>query len=167
MVEPRENIMAILRQAAEKYPDVPNALKWARPRIVGLPEFEEQVSDIITHCLREWLYDIRHEANSKMRKDAAHSQMKTNLGESKSVQEVAEQLFAYRIAGTLLGLVMGEDLPGIVESESAKAEGHSFNARLATLLMPMVPKGKAVEQVISGRKLWEIFQKAERKGKAA
>ena len=67
-------------------------------------------------------------------------------------------VYNYRIGGTLLGLVFGKDLLGIAEHERAIAEGHTFNARLAEALNPIVPANKRVKDAVAEKRLQMIFR---------
>lgn len=160
-----ESFLSIVKKMAFRYgTNIEKAVENAETAIRQLPEFGEIQRGLVTEAIRHLIHDARHKANLKMRRESGSHVAPTRVttGSSTVVKRVAESLFNYRIAGTLLGVLTGEDLPGIIESESNIAEGHTFNANLCRKLLPLVEKDKTVKDSVSQAKLKTLFASASK-----
>lgn len=160
-----ENVLRIVEEMAAKYPaDIPKAIERAEKDIRSLPEFDELVSMLVRNTVQELVYDARHRANTRMRREAGDygGQAKVVSGNSACLGRVCVSVYSYHIAGTKLGLVKGADLEAIAESERAIASGHLFNVRLCSKLKGLVPADKCVQEVVSEKKLRALFKSCSR-----
>lgn len=155
-------VLDIVRKATEDNKgDIDKAVEVAEAKIRKLKDYDKIVSKLIHNGIRGLVHDFRHSANTRMRKQAGDytKPPKVQEGTCKAVNKAIESHYDYYIAGTTLGEVFGEDLPRIVDSERAIGEGHFFNVRLGeALISAKVPETKRVKQVISNRRLNQIWQ---------
>ena len=160
MMEFPKSVEAIVDRAAKKFPsDISKAIDQADKEIRKLPEFDELVSMLIRKAVAQLIYDARHSVTNQIKRDSGMygGPAKVIAGLSKSVNRVAESIYAIRIAGTMLGELFGRDLPGIADSEMAIGHGHLFNARLCQRLAALVPEDKRVQEAVKEKKLQAIF----------
>lgn len=158
-----ESLLTVVKRAVKKYPaDIEKCVAEAEKLLRKRKAFTEWVGMLITQGVQEIVYDIRHQINVRIKKENKEYGGKSTVipGASEAVQEV-ESVYAYRIAGTMLGLVLGADLRGIADSEAAIANGHQFNSILARRLMPLVPKDKRVQDVVTEKRLQKMFREAQ------
>lgn len=156
-----ENVLRIVEEAAGKHPaDIPKAVERAEKGIRGLAEFDELVSMLVRNTVQELVYDARHRANTRMRREAGDygGPAKVVSGDSASLGRVCESVYSYRIAGTVLGLVKGADLQAIAEGERSVASGHLFNVRLCLKLQELVPADKRVQDAVTEKRLRGLFK---------
>ena len=159
-----ESVLRAVERAADNHPaDIQKAIDAAEKAIRRLPEFETLVADLVRSAVQEMVYDARHSSNVTMRRLAGEygGPAKTVSGDSAAVTRAAESLYCYRIAGTVLGSVLGEQLGDIAASELAKADGHAFNGRLCLRLKAMVPKEKQVRECVSEKRLMTVFKEVQ------
>jgi len=155
-----DEIQTIVKAAAAKHGDeISKAVDNAVWRIRKLSDFKSMVDGLVRSAIQELVYDARHKMNIKIRQDmGSYGQpAKTITGASVAVAMASASLYSYYIDGTSLGSVQGSDLARIAESETAKADGCTFNAALATRLDKIVPNKKLVRDVVSEAKLKKIF----------
>ena len=160
-----KNLQAVIRAAAEEHENIDDAVDAIQPVVRGLPNFVGELRDLlVTYAIRALLADARHVLNDQMKRAVRNPPPlpKVIPGRSKAVQEVCDSLYKYRIAGTFLGNLRGEQLLEIAEAEQKRGEGHLFNSRLCVALDKLVPKKKRVQDAVSERKLNTIFQKTEK-----
>jgi hypothetical protein len=153
-------VLDIIDRAATRYgDDIPKAVTAAEKAIRKLPDFAELAGMFVRHAVQEMLYDSRHKTNTATRKAEGKygGPGKVVAGASDAVGRAAESVYLYFIGGKTLGALRGDELPLIAESESAKATGHEFNARLCERLRPLVKDNKTVRESVSERKLRQIF----------
>ena len=165
MEMPKE-VLDLAAEIAVKYgADIEKATDALDRAIRKLPEFEDLTENLLRMAEQELIYDARHQANIRTRLENGGygGPAKVVSGDSEAVKRVAQSVYAYAIAGTMLGMVLGDQLPDIAASEAARAEGHAFNARLCERLAGMVPKGKRVREVVSEKRLQSIFREVETK----
>lgn len=165
-----DSVINAATAAAEAYPDdVAAAASAAEYDIRGLAEFPALVASLVSAAVRELVYDARHAANVRTRKQAGRygTPAKVVPGGSPAVERVYESVYDYYIGGTTLGALKGEDLQGIAEREQGLAEGHLFNASLCGRLATRVPVGRRVRDVVPEQELRKMFKKLEEEKYAA
>ncbi len=125
---------------------------------------DKQLGEIfITSAIQELVYERRHQDNRDIKRaiGAYDSTRKVKQEESQAVQRVFESVYEYRIAGTILGDLLGEQLLPIADSEEAIANGHMANGTLLRKLRPMVRNGCKVRDEVSVRKLVNVFKQVK------
>ena len=160
MVDYPSNVLRICEAAVNRHAsDIEKAVVEAEKKVRDLPEFPELVDKLIHTAIQEIIYDIRHHANVRMKQNMGSygGRAKVTSGSCPTVNRIAEDLYRYSIAGTILGLVTGKQLPEIADSEAAVGNGHLFNARLCRSLAKIVPEDKRVQDVVNQKKLKEIW----------
>ena len=158
-----DSVLAICNRSIDGRPDVRKAIDWAARAIRGLPEYETFVSQLVYGAIENCVYEARHKANCAMRQQLGDYSKppKVVSGSDEAVARVAAAVYTYRIAGTVLGLLTGAELPALADTEAARAGGHAFNAALCRRLAQIVPEKKTVRDSISEKKLREIFQSVQ------
>lgn len=161
-----EEVLNAVKAASKKHPgDISQAIDMAVKTITKLPNYSEFVNSLVHRAIQELVYQQRHIENTNTKKNNGSygGTPKVNAGESHTVGKVFESVFNYKIAGTILGMVKGEDLEGIASEEEAIANGHLFNSRLCKKLSSLVPKGKMVKEAVSEKKLQSLFREIQKK----
>jgi len=163
MVDMPDNILDIVRQETEANPeDIDKAVSKAFSRVKRLNTYKAFTENLVKQALRSMIQDRRHSSNTALRKAAGQygKPAKVKVGESRSVKGVAQSMYNYYIAGTMLGSLLGKDLQGIANNEAATGQGHLINARLLTSLVKLVPEEKQVRQAVTEKKLHKLYQEA-------
>lgn len=160
-----ESVLSVARAMAAKHgDDIPRAVTEAEKLIRKLPEFDSLVDQMIRNAVREMVYDARHISNVATKRQTGHyfQEQKVDTTKSKAVLQAYKSVYAYCVAGTQLGLLYGERLAEIAESEQSIANGHVFNAALCRKLSEIVPKGTQVKDAISEKKLRALFDRTKK-----
>lgn len=153
-------VYTIVRAAAEKFEmDISKAALKAEKQIRLLPEFPEIMDSLIKQAILDLVYSARHKMTCSIKRQTNQygQPSKVSSAGSEAVGEASFSAYSFCVAGTVLGAVLGEDLPSIAEQERAISSGHAYNARLLETLIPLVPKKKRVKDVISEQKLRTIM----------
>ena len=160
-----ESVLEICNAAAAKFPDVRQGVKWANREVRKLPDYDEFIDRLVFGAVEGGVYDSRHKLNTAMRFAAGGygGPAKVVSGGCEAVNRIAVAVYSCRIAGTMLGLLTGKQLPAIAETESAMASGYEFNAALCRRLAKVVPEDKQVRDAVSEKKLRAIFQEISSK----
>ena len=152
-----ESVKAVVQQACEQHPeDISAAVDTAEQLVHALPEYKSIVRGLIRNCIQELVYDARHVANVATKRNGGYygGPGKVMVGKSESVQQVYQSVYAYYIAGTTLGELLGKDIPSVREHERSIANGHLFNVRLLEWLESQGVRGdKKVREVVPEKKL--------------
>lgn len=154
-------ILEIIRKSADKHKtDIPAATSEAERKIRARPDFGSVVDTLVRAAIQEQVYVARHRITSRIKYETGQygGPPKVIAGESVGGRRAAISCYEHRIAGTILGLVLGENLMDIADSEDAIGNGHLFNARLAMALRPLVPDGKYVKDAVPEKKLRVIME---------
>ena len=160
-----ENVQKVVEDATARYAsDIDRATREAMKRIKKLPEYPQLVEMFLEKAVQEMVYDARHIVNVRTKRQAGvyGGKGKVRVGDSSAVRRVTDSMYNYHIAGTVLGLVIGKDLPTIAESELRIGNGHLHNSRLCYYLSRIVPKDKRVKDAVTEKKLRELFRRAQR-----
>jgi hypothetical protein len=164
-MEMSQTVIDIIAAAEKRHPeDIEAAVDDAEKRIRKLPDFDDFVNILIREAIRSRVNDCRHGVSRAIRKEMGEygKPATTVVGESPAVLKVMENLYKYRIAGTVLGSVYGRDLADISENERVTGQGHLFNAYLTARLQPLVPANKRVRDVVPEKKLKVIFASCQK-----
>jgi len=158
-----QSVIDLGKVAASRYPtNIKAATRMAEKAIRALPEFEEIRDNMFVGMVEQLVYDMRHRTNSVVKKESGcYGQPAKVEVSSKAVNEVAESVYSLRIAGTMLGLLLGEELLRIADSERAIAGGHTFNAMLCERLAVMVPAKKRVKDAVKASKLMKLAREVK------
>lgn len=159
-----ESVLGIAKKAAEKYPDDPQAAAddaVASWQAAGV--YEDVVHKLARSMALEMVYDARHKANMRMRRENGQhaAEPKLIVGNSPDVLALYDSLYAYHVAGRTLGMLKGADLAGIADKERRKAAGCTFNAELCARLTELVPEDKLVREAVSEKKLQQLFERVK------
>lgn len=160
-------IWDIVKEAVKRHKGRKVAFRDAVKRVRKHPAFQSFVVCLVDGAIEDLVDRCRHASNVKMRR-AACVLPKVVSGNSLAVRAIADNLYLYNIGGNVLGNITKEELQAIAPSERERAAGHVFNARLCEKLIPLVPKGKTVQQAVNKTKLQSVWRDADREtGKAA
>lgn len=164
-----DDLQAIASEEAKKHSDdIDAAVDAAMRRLCKLPNYTDLVDNLVRSAVRHVVSDARHTMNVAMRRSNSEYGGPAKVVAGSAVNRVASDYYAYYIGGRTLGTIKGEELTDIAASESERANGHDFNARLCRSLAPLVPKDKTVRQCVKPGKLRTIFEGLNgRKGKVA
>lgn len=157
-------IWDIVREAVARCKGSEAAFRHAVKNVRAHPAFASFVDCLIDGAVQELVYQIRHKLNGPMRATAV-AVPKVVSGNSPALQEIAD-LYLYRIGGNVLGNMTREQLESIAPAEAERASGHMFNCRLCERLIPLVPKGKTVQQAVPVKKLRSVWREVGNGGKA-
>lgn len=158
-----KSIESLVALAIEQFPDdTKSAVEKALDDVKKLPEFDTYVEALIRYSLTQLAYAARHQINVKIKKEQGHyATVRKVAATSVVVNRVYRSLYDYRIGGKTLGQVTGRDIDTIINRESASAEGHLFNVRLCYKLQGLVGVNETVREVLSEKKLQDIFQEVQ------
>lgn len=158
-----DELLAIVKLAVQKHNEPQPAIEEAHKSVRKRPEFQAWVDLLVQTAVAELVYRERAVINTRLKAQAGEygKPAKVSVGQSDAVNEVYTLYYQYKIGGTILGNVMGEELAGIGEKERALSEGHLFNARLCEELARFVPEGKRVQDCVSERKLKVLFTRLQ------
>lgn len=160
---PKE-VLDVTQSAAETHPEnVKMAKGLALKNVKRLAGYQGFVDFLVRRAVEDLVDDARHATNCRVRGKAGDyvGKGKTVSGSSGAVQRACASVYEFRIAGTILGQILGKDLEAIAHDENSIASGHLFRARLAEKLIPLVSKSKTVQQCVKEKKLQAIFQDVE------
>lgn len=165
MQYPKE-VLNIVKKCEKKHSDIKKAYKCAESEIRALPGFSKFVDLLIQRAVQALIGDARHHTNVAMKDEAKvyGGPGKVLIGKSKGVQKTETDLFAYRIAGTELGRLKGENLEEIAVGEEERASGYMFNSRLIRGCRKHTPDGKEIRQSMSISQMYRVWRKAEEVG---
>lgn len=165
-MEVPKNILAIVRKIANKHTsNIEVAVKEAESTIRKLPEFDTLVDMLVHNAITEMVYDARHQANKTIKRNAGQygGPAKVIVGTSTSIKDAYDSIYNLRIAGTLLGLIRGDQLQSVAETERAIGNGHYVNAALVESLVGLVPADKTVQQSVKASKIKQLWTKLQKK----
>jgi hypothetical protein len=157
------SVLDIATKSARKHADdIDAAVVAAEKAIRKLDEFGELIDALITDAIRQMVYEARHASNTAMKRQAGvyGQPAKVQAGTSEAVQKLYSSVYQMRIAGTMLGLIRGSELPSLAETERSIASGHTLNAVLIESLIGLVGDDKTVQQCVSEKKLKTLLKKA-------
>lgn len=160
---PESVLEAVHDAASEHGDDLGQAVECAVAKVRALPEFGGLVDQFVKTAVQELLYRDRHQTNVAIRRQggAYGAAAKVSPAGSAAVRRVFQSYFDYCVGGKQLGAVLGEELAGLADGERERAAGHQFNARLLDRLQAVVPEGKRVRDVLTDRKLGNLFKEIE------
>ena len=154
-----DDLNRIAAEEANRHPDsIEDAVGSAVNRLHRLKGFDAMVGGLVNSAVRSIICDVRHAANVVMRQASGGYTNPAKVRAGEAVNRVAADYFTYFINGRTLGSITGEELPDIGASESQRASGHEFNARLCAELGPLVTKTKTVRECVKPAKLDRIFK---------
>jgi hypothetical protein len=162
MQYPKE-VLTVVEKCEKRYPNIENAVKKAEAQIRALSTFSDFVDLLVRRGVQELVSDARHATNTDMRNEMRvyGGPAKVVVGKSKGVQKTEADLFSYRINGSELGSIMGEELEGLANNEFERGNGYLFRGRLLLACRPLTPDGKAVRESMTPSQLYKVWKKAE------
>jgi hypothetical protein len=163
-----ESVIVIAKDAAKKFPsNIEGAVDLAEKQIRKLPDFEEMVDQLVRNTIQDLIYDLRHRSNTKTKNDAGYYTAEQKVSKTSEITDtIYNSVYSYCIGGTVLGEILGADLPTIADNERQIAAGHDFNASLCSKLSTLVPEDKKVREALPEQKLKKIFNSIYRKTQA-
>lgn len=160
-------LLDLCRKHAAKHPDeIENAVNAALREWQKSEERDAEWLDSLERlAVRELVYRFRHAMNVDIRKQRGDFSKPANVTcATGAANRVAQYVLDnYSIDGRSLGSILGGELAAIAKSESERAKGHTFNAKLCERLAKIVPQDKEVREVVSNTKAKAIL--AELQGK--
>jgi hypothetical protein len=156
-----ENVINIVRQAVADHPKPEDAQQAAEQKIRRLPHFRDLLQELVKTAVLDLVHRERSAVNRSLRTQAGQfgQPAKVVVGASQAVCRAYQSYYNYFVGGSMLGMIKGEHLLGLAEQERALAAGHIFNARLLEELGAIVPAGREVQQVVSERRLKNMFER--------
>ncbi len=157
-----ESVRLLAEAAAQNNTqDIQAAVDEAVASVRELPDYDDLVADLVRNCLQELVYDARHKTNVQIKRESGYYGQAGKPRQTGAVEEAYQSVYEYRISGTLLGELRGEDLLPLVASETAIGNGHLFNASLLAWLARdvKVPADKRVRQCVTEKKLRAEFDR--------
>lgn len=152
-----EHVMRLIQESVTKHgSDIAKAIDVAERRIRSLPDYGEIVDSLIHRCVQELVYTARGSLTNRLKNQLGgyDQEAKVVVGESESVNGVYRSVYTHFIGGTMLGEITGDDIDALMESETAKAKGHQFNAALLKWLQAQGVIGdKRVRDVVPESRL--------------
>ena len=146
----------------KKHPDsTDDAVKEWFKRVKKLRGYVDYVDGLVRKAGRKFVDDVRHERNTRAKKQAgAYGGPAKVLPGMVNVEVVVELYMDYAIAGTRLGNIQFDQLQKIESEQNGKANGFLFNARLCAKLYRLSPKDvtKTIEDSLTEKKLAVIFE---------
>lgn len=162
---PADILAAVKRSESRNKNDIDAAVADAKAAITQLSSYQPFVDDLITSAIRHMVQDIRHAETRtvKINAELYGTKGKVSGADSKSVQDIANDLYHIRIAGRTLGTMRGSELTEIADGERERGRGHLANAELCTKLRELVPDDKTVRQAVRASKLLSIWRECRKK----
>lgn len=164
-MEFNEGVLTIIAEAAAKFPmDISKGAKWAEERIRKLEDFDEIVDELLRKGILELIYDHRHASNVATKRQAKYydkEQKVETMGSEAVGRAISEykSCYDYCIAGKVLGMLKGEEIPDLMNREKELSNGHLFNFRLLGWLNTVVKPKQMVKDAVSETRLRATFAK--------
>ncbi len=152
-------VKSAVSAAVDKSPSNPlaaaeNALRQMRENR-GFPVL---VEDFLLSSVLNLVHQERHHKNGDL-KEETNGREPVKRGEA--TEEVYRDIYAYHVAGKILGDVQGAELEPLAQAEEAVAAGHQFKADLLRELSTMVGPEQTVREAVSERKLRALFKRLQ------
>lgn len=155
-----ERLQKLVDDAVDQHPDsIEDATEAVLKKANRVQWFEKLKDELIRRAIAKLIHDTRHQINVAMRNASGDYGGPAKVTAGAASGRIAMGVMSYMIAGKTLGMLTGDELPEIAESEAARAEGHEFNVRLCRALAKIVKGEKTVKECVSATKLRAIFQK--------
>jgi hypothetical protein len=149
-----DKVREVVAKAAREHPDARRAVACALEKVGKLPDYTDYVAALVEHSVSELVYDARHEMNRERRPEGGPPAPGVVRPPGEALSRVYDNLYLYRIGGTTLGRLKGEDLLPLADQEGCKGRGHLLNeALLRWCADQKVPEGEPVEDHIPEAKL--------------
>jgi hypothetical protein len=159
-----KSVMEVIESTAVRYKeDAEKATRLAIQAIQKLPEYSKFVDGLVADAVGTLIHRHRYESNRQMRNDVGwYSERSARIVKtetSKGVLAVAESVFNYRVAGTILGKILGKEMELIASREERSGVTHMANAKLLRQLQKIVPENSTVEEAITEKSLRRMMKK--------
>lgn len=166
---PRELLEAVAEAERNHADNISDAVDEAFRVVSGLPCYEDVTQTLLRDAVRQLVYEARHSATIRIKKDAGcyGGPAVVNSGASVAVNRVQESVYRMRIAGHVLGDLLGADLADVADAEKARADGHMLNYYFVSALRPKVRADQRVREALSEQVLQRMLRAAERRAGAA
>ena len=161
-----KSVYEIVTRAANKHKqNIESAVAMAVAGVKKLPEYSSIVDSLVYSAIQDLVYDSRHNANTSIKRQsgAYGGKSKIVVGQSVSIQEAYQSIYDIRIAGNILGYIVGKELAGLAEKERATGDGHYVNAKLVESLVAIVPENKRVRDAVTEKRLRVLLKQAQEK----
>jgi hypothetical protein len=165
-----DEVREVVVKAAREHPDARQATVCALEKVRALPGHAGFLAALEEHSVSELVYDARHEMNRERRPEEGPRPPGGVRPPGEALGRVYDNLYQYRIGGTTLGRLKGEDLLPLAEQEGQKGRGHLLNEALLRWCDAQgVPEGAEVQDHVSEAKLRAARARLARKigGEAA
>ncbi len=161
-----EYVHEMVAKACKEHPaDISAACLKVERDLRNDDNFDSLVDSLIAEAVQAMVYNRRHAENVAIKKEtgAYGGGTKTNVAGSTTINRICKSVYYYNIGAKTLGLLFGEELLGLADTEESIAAGHQFNASLLRELRKMVKDGQRVQDAVKEKKLRELFCKLGRK----
>lgn len=164
-METPKAITAVINGVVGKYPgNLARQKKTAKASIRRLPEYDDYVEGLVDQAVELLVYNCRHISNCAQKRSCGEygQAARVLVAGSDSVRK-AHSMYNYNIAGRTLGMLLGEELDALAETQFAAGNGCHVNARLLWGLAEIVPASKRVMDVVGEGKLNHLLKSAKQK----
>lgn len=157
-----DNVIAIVKEICKKYGcDIRKSTDASVKKIQALPNYHQLIDSLVYNAVRQLVYDQREAFNSEIRSRKEYGAYAGKpSGAAASINQIHKSIndyYEYKIGGTNLGDLLGEELIPLAESCEETANGHLFNAKILRDLRPFVNDGCTVRESVKPRKIKSIF----------
>lgn len=157
----RNELLAIIREAEEQYPDSPIlATRMAYDAIMAHPDHQLWAEPILLRAVSDLIYAQRREVNKVTRLDNTRYACRARVvvGTSEAVSRVCRSVFEHRIGGKRLGLLTKADLARVQVRMEQAAAGCARDASLCERLVEIMPDEGTVEESLLEEVVRDIYQ---------
>ena len=164
---PTEVIEAVDAAIAAHAGGVAEAVEAAVAAVRALPDYRSFVNGLVHNAVMSLVHDRRHQANTKIKREMGFygGPPKVETATSAGVAAAAESVYQYRVAGRVLGDLLGGELAPLADAEEGRGRGCLVNAAvLRWCAAQRVPEGEAVRDHVSERRLAAAFRRLLRAG---
>jgi hypothetical protein len=164
MEYPRE-LLDIVKEAVVAHGDIEKQVSQAIRRWSRHDEFGAWTIQLAHGQIRSLVHEQRHAINVAMRRAAGVYGKAAKVVAGEAVcDSLSRWLDGYSIGGCRLGDIPGSRLASLAESESERAIGHEFNARLLNALANRVgaAAGVLVRHVVTDADIDKLAKKLRR-----
>lgn len=163
---PRHVLQAATDAAAAHPTDPDAATDQALKAVRRMPDFNEFVESLVRRAIQDAVYAARHAHNVRVkRQQGVYGPPPAVLpSAADDVARAYESVYSYRIGGTVLGDLTGDQLPVVAAAEIERSKGHQFNAALVEWLRSQGVTGdRRVRDVVAEKKLEQNFRRIHKR----
>lgn len=147
-----------IKRAVQLHKTVDDAHAAACIEIRGLPGYAAWAANLADRVIRDEIHAERHTCNRVGKRAVANEPRGNPPGKQSAVEDLLT-LATYRIGGTVMALLSGAQLRGLILDERARAKGHMNNV----LVMEAIEKRVGDDEIVKDKVDEKYFQKVLQK----